>query len=41
MTEKQKQLRDALKANGISLNWDHWRDSQGFGQEIKSKAGIK
>lgn len=40
MTDKREQLREALEANGISLNWDDWRDSQGLGQAIREKAGM-
>jgi hypothetical protein len=38
--DAKEQLREALEANGLSLKWSDWRDSQGFGQAVKAKAGI-
>jgi hypothetical protein len=38
---KKEYLRNALRANGISLHWPDWRDDQAFGQAVKEAAGIK
>lgn len=39
--EKRDQLREALKESGLSLDWDDWRDSQGFGSAVREAAAIK
>jgi len=33
--DKQEQLREALKANGIDPRFDMWRDSQGLGMAVR------
>jgi len=33
-------LREALEANGLSVNWSDWQDSQVLGQAIREKAGM-
>jgi hypothetical protein len=32
---KEEQLKAALEANGLSSDWDDWKDSQGLGQAVR------